>query len=262
MVDKKYIELINKKIDGLINQVEKAKLQQYIIENPEAHKLYNEMIRTAGLLDNIDEVEPSINLKKQIFNSIDTNLYKNETKKSGRKSVISILFPYPKHRLAFAFATGIAVGLLIYSTILINFHQQQQINITDLYGTIGINEKVAYEILEIIPVESSEIKGDIKVNRAENIILFEIDLSSAKKFEFLVEFKSDQLIFNNFIPLISNEYLIDNGENYVRTVCSGDNKFAVTFHSLTDEFTNVNVKLIYSGNLLIDKEISFFKNDK
>ncbi|MCK5591463.1 MAG: hypothetical protein KAI72_05865, partial [Candidatus Pacebacteria bacterium] len=82
------------------------------------------------------------------------------------------------------------------------------------------------------------------------------------EFEFLVEFKSDQLIFNNFIPLISNEYLIDKGENYVRTVCSGDNKFAVTFHSLTDEFTNVNVKLIYSGNLLIDKEISFFKNDK
>lgn len=262
MVAKKYIELINKEIDGLINRVEKAELQQYIIENPEAHKLYNEMIRTAGLLDNIDEVEPSINLKKRISNSIDTNLYKDKTKRSERKSVISILFPYPKHRLAFAFALGIALGLLIYSTILINFHQQQQINITDLYGTIGINEKVAYENLEIIPVESSEIKGDIKVNRAENIMLFEIDLSSAKKFEFLVEFKSDQLIFNNFIPLNSNEYLIDNGENYVRTVCSGDNKFAVTFHSLTDEFTNVNVKLIYSGNLLIDKEISFFKKNK
>jgi len=141
-------------------------------------------------------------------------------------------------------------------------HQQQQINITDLYGTIGVNEKADYENLEIIPVESSEIKGTIKVNRAENIILFEIDLRTSKEFEFLIEYKSDQLIFNNFIPLISNEYLIDNGENYVRTVCSGDNKFAVTFHSLTDEFTNVNVKLIYSGNLLINKEISFFKKNK
>ena len=262
MVDKKYIELINKEIDGLINQVEKAKLQQYIIENPEAHKLYNEMIRTAGLLDNIDEVEPSINLKKQIFNSIDANHYKVKTKQSFLKSLIASLFPFPKHRLAFAFALGIAVGLLIYSTILIDFQQQQPINITDLYGTIGVNEKVAFENLEIIPVKSSEIKGTIKVNRAKNIILFEIDLRTSKEFEFLIEYKSDQLIFNNFIPLISNEYLIDNGDNYIRTVCSGDNKFAVTFHSLTDEFTNVNVKLIFSGNLLIDKEISFFKNDK
>ena len=262
MTDKKYIELINKEIDGLINQEEKAELRQYIIENPEAHKLYDEMIHTAGLLDNIDEVEPSLNLKKQIFNSIDTNLYKAKTKRSFLNSLITNLFPYPKHRLAFAFAMGITVGLLIYSTILIDFHQKQQINITDLYGTIGVNEKVTYENLEIIPIESSEIKGDIKVNRAANIILFEIDLSSAKEFEFLVEFKSDQLIFINFIPLISNEYLIDNGENYVRTLCSGDNKFAVTFHSLTDEFTNVNVKLIFSGNLLIDKEISFFKKNK
>ncbi len=32
MVDKKYIELINKEIDGLINQAEKVKLQQYIVE--------------------------------------------------------------------------------------------------------------------------------------------------------------------------------------------------------------------------------------
>ncbi len=220
------------------------------------------MIRTAGLLNNIDEVEPSINLKKQIFNSIDTNLYKDETKKSERKSVISILFPSPKYRLAFAFATGIAAGLLIYSTLLVNFHQQQQINITDLYGTIGVNEKVAYENLEIIPVESSEIMGDIKVNRAENIILFEIDLRTSDDFEFLIEYKPDQLSFNNFIPLISNKYLIDNGENYVRTLCSGDNKFAVTFNSFTDNLKNVNVKLIFSGNLLIDKEISFFKKNK
>ncbi len=262
MVDKKYIELINKKIDGLINQVEKTELQQYIIENPEAHKLYNEMIRTAGLLDNIDEVEPSLNLKKQIFNSLDATLYRDKTKKPKRKSLISILFPYPKYRLAFAFALGIAVGLLIYSTILFDSHQQQPINITDLYGTIGVNEKVDFENLEIIPVETSEIKGTIKVNRAEKIIFIETDLRTSKEFELLIEYKSDQIIFNNFIPLISSEYLIDNGENYVRTVGSGENKFAVTFYLLTDEFTNVDVKLRFSGNLLIDKEISFFKKNK
>ena len=46
MNKKKYIDLVNKEVDGIINEKERNQLHQYLEENPGAKNLYLEIIRT------------------------------------------------------------------------------------------------------------------------------------------------------------------------------------------------------------------------
>ena len=71
MIDQKYIELINHEIDGVITPKQKSMLDNYLKKNPQAEKLYQELIATSKIIDQIPAIEPSENLKKRIMNSID-----------------------------------------------------------------------------------------------------------------------------------------------------------------------------------------------
>jgi hypothetical protein len=260
MIDEKYIELINKEIDGLNTQEESADLHRYLKENPDAYQFCDEMVQTAQLLNEVDEIDPSANLKKNILNSIDPKLYRTKIKESISKSSIFDIFLKPKPRLAYVFTLGLVAGLLIYSIFFTNLHQQTM-DEDDLYGTIGINENVNVNKLQSIPIESSELNGLINLNRIENVFFFEVVLVSSNEYELLFEFEPQMIDFHTFTPLDNKKYTIDNSDNHFQVSCSGQNKFSVFFRSFSENGVNINIKLTLSGKMLLSKEVSLTKNN-
>ena len=254
MLDKKYIDLINKEIDGFITQDEKDDLLNHLKENEEAQQYYSEMIRTDDLLSNVKNIYPSPNLKKRVLNSLDTELYKNVKKESFIKSIIPNKLFQPKLRLAFTFALGVVAGLLLYSAFFTNIYQQEPINATDLYGTIGISKNV----VENINVELLEINGSISLNRINNLFLLENNFNSVDEFLVKYQFNPKQVTFFNFSPLDSEPYSIKKGNKFFQTFCSGDNNFKINFKLLSQEGSYITVKLLQSGKLLFEKEIRLF----
>ena len=110
-VDKKYIELINKEIDQVTTPDEKAELQKYLQANKSAMDYYNDLQLTNDYLDRLPDHEPSENLKKQIINSINFNKYSPNQKKHY---AWDFLFS-PKLRIAYTFALGLIIGIIIYA---------------------------------------------------------------------------------------------------------------------------------------------------
>ena len=81
MNEEKFIDLINKEIDGIISAQEKKGLMEYLEKNPEAKQKYQDLVDSTKYLDKLDEVEPPEELKSRIMNSIDFNRYTAKKKK-------------------------------------------------------------------------------------------------------------------------------------------------------------------------------------
>jgi hypothetical protein len=252
MIDEKYLELVNKEIDGEITPKEKERLEKYIEENPELKQLYIDMIKTSDLLDEVEEMEPSINLKKSIINSLDPNLHKKAEKESVVNRILNIFLPHPKYRVAFAFVLGLFVGFLVLNTF---FYKQQTLEISDLYGTIGLNENSNYENLENFPVQSPDINGAINIKRKDDVLFLEMALKSHKEYDLLVRFNPENLYFIEFIPHSKNEFVISNQDNYLQTTCLGDNKFIFSFLLLNKELSDLHIELLSEGSKIFEKNV-------
>ena len=73
MIDDKYIDLIDKEIDGGITPEERGVFHAYLAQNAEVRNLYEEQFHTSVLLNKVTQVKPPVDLVDRILKSIDVN---------------------------------------------------------------------------------------------------------------------------------------------------------------------------------------------
>jgi len=256
MIDNKYIELMNKEIDGEITKAEQEKLNRYLSANPEAQNFYDELRQTSDLLGTIPRVEPSPNIKKYVMNSIDLTRYSTSKNPSKFRSLVLSLFAKPSPKLAYAFALGIVVGILMYLVVLENVISKRGIDVTDFYGTIGISEKTGFKTLKAIPIALPEINGTIAIKRLENIFVIETDLNALQETEIQLEYDESYLQFSHFNSGSRSKLSFDFGENYIRTSCLGDVQYGLFFTEVIADGKPIIIKLFVAGELRHTQNIS------
>jgi len=256
MIDRKYIELMNKEIDGVITNTEQERLYSYLSANSEAQKLYNELRQTSELLSKIPRVEPSPNIKKYVMNSIDLNRYSKATKPGKLKSLVSNLLVKPLPKLAYAFALGILVGILVYSALLENVISKRGTDVTDFYGTVGINEQAGFTIIQNIPITLPEIKGFVSVKRLENIVVFETEVRTLKEMEIQFEYDESHLKFSHFSSSSQAKIFFDVSENYIRASFCGDIQYSLFFAEIAGDSKPIILKIFVAGELVYTQNIS------
>jgi hypothetical protein len=256
MIDKKNIELINKDIDGEITTIEQQRLHSFLNANPEAQKFHDKLRQISELLNKIPKVEPSPNIKKYVMNSIDLTRYSTAKKRIRFRSIFSSLFFKPIPKLAYTFALGILVGILVYSVLLENVISKRGMDVTDFYGTVGINEQAGFTTIQNIPIALPEIKGTISVKRLENIVVFETDMHSLKEMEIQFEYDNLHLQFSHFNSGSQAKMSFDFGENYIRTSCTGAIQYSLFFNELAAAGNSVILKLFVAGEVCYMQSIS------
>ena len=254
MIDRKYIELMNKEIDGVITNTEQERLYSYLSANSEAQKLYNELRQTSELLSKIPRVEPSPNIKKYVMNSIDLNRYSKATKPGKLKSLVSNLLVKPLPKLAYAFALGILVGILVYSTLLENVISKRGVDVTNFFGTIGIDEKAGFKTIQNTPIALHEINGTITIKQNQNIIVIETDLSSQQEIEIEFNYDESHLRFSHFNSGSRTKLSFDAGENFVQSLSAGDIQFILFFTEIAADGKPIGLKISVMG------EVHFIQN--
>ena len=255
MIDEKYIELINKEIDGEITSIEQERLNRYYSVNPEARKFHDELRQTSELLSEIPMVEPSPNIKKYVMNSIDLNRYSKATKPGKLESVISNLLVKPSPKLAYAFALGILVGILVYSALFENMISKRGMNVTDFYGTIRIDEQSGFRTVKEIPITLPEINGVISVQRLANIVVLEIDVRTLKEMEIQFEYDASHLKFSHFSSGSQSKISFVFRESYVQASFCGDIQFILFFTKIAAEDRTIRLKLFLAGDLCYTQNI-------
>lgn len=242
MIDEKYIDLIHKEIDGIIRPDEQRMLKAYLNENPEAQTLYRELQQTVQMLNKVEEIEPSVNLKERIMNSIDSN--KGEARRPQKASVsfMSRWFVKP----VYAFALGMIAGLLIYGLVVENMIQKKSPDTNGLYGTIGINEKMSGKKAQKVSVLLPEIKGTISMRQAENAVRLEANLTTPYECDIILEYDPSQIRFDG-MPMQGRYAVLENSDQFVRIKSSGQIQYNIYFTRLSQNPAPVNVKLFVSG---------------
>ena len=245
-IDKKYVELINKKIDHIITPEEKKKLDDFLSGNKAAQDYYNGLHKTNDYLSQLPDQEPHENLKKQIMNSIDFNRYSPKIK---RRNSWSLLF-VPKFKLAYTFAAGLVLGIILYA-ILVN--NSNTININDVYGTIGINSN-ASTIAEL-PLKFSDISGKIDLKAVEHNFWFNLDLNSTNKFDIVISYPGN-VKFENIRLGLAKNIEVSKGQSFIKTTNSGPQKYSLLFSRHSLEPTSIKIKILQSGNILYEHNLS------
>ena len=249
MTDEKYLDLLNREIDGVNSQKDSSKLKEYLVKNPEAQELYNELVTVSDVLKKVRVIEPSPNLRKNILNAIPSSKYAVKEKESSLKSLMSALFFRYKMQYAYAFVAGLMVGVVVYSFFATDKHPPS--DLTTLYGTMLSPEtSEGFQIADVVEIDLDEIAGTVTMKYSKGVVLAEVDLESQKETEIVLEFDENDIRFHSFGQLNSakNEITVD--KNSVGLTNTGENTYVIFFEDKTQSITPMTVKILSSGTLL------------
>lgn len=248
MVDSKTEDLINRDIDGVLSAQEVTRLKEVLSIDPEAQSYYNDMENLCQMLQQVEEVDPGPNLKKNILNSIPVRKYQNEEYRE-RRPLFSAWNSRLNYRLTFAFALGLIVGIFTYSF----FTDLPLINNSNLVGTILLSDSDAkFKPADQAKISLQEVNGTVSSQYAENIILLRIDLTTASEIEVVVEFDGSDLRFAGFKPQRYSAGQINVSSNELRLINNGRHDYVLFFEDKTPAVSSFNLKLL-SDKLLYEK---------
>jgi hypothetical protein len=205
--------------------------------------LYQEIIQTADLANRIDDIDPPLNLKKNILNSIDSNRYHTNDAVGRERSSPLDWFTSKNSRVVLAFAAGLIVGLVLYSVFIIDSGQNQQLDNLNFYGTIGIPENVESKMLDQISLESPGLSGSIMLFKYHTIVWFEINLTNSAQYDLTLSFDQSILKFTDLKPLDYTQTMIDNGQNHLKITIYEPSRFLLLFTQLAPVNTLLELKI-------------------
>jgi len=259
MIDKKYIELIEKEIDGTITSEEKAVLRKWMEKEPEAEKCYQEQIQVSRLLHQIPTVEPPPGLKKRIINSVSFKGDAVKIRKPAFRPSIFKKFSKYTPRLAFAFGAGLLVGIILH---MVFFTDTYDMSSRDFIGTIGMHEKGRFEKLDQIHIDLPDVKGELTLNKFNNLLGFEINLHSKSEFDLFLGFNSTHIQFHGFKPYNQTKIVLENERDHIRSINSGAVRYVVFLSRESRAATQIDVKILQMGNVQYHKEMRLVITDQ
>jgi hypothetical protein len=250
MIEKKYIELMNKKIDRIITDDEVVELNHYLSANENAKKYFNELHLTNEYLNQISDPEPSENLKKQITNSIDFSKYSSPWEK---KSIWNIFY-FPKAKFAYTFAAGLIAGIIIIS---IFYNSPNNFDNKDVYGTIGI-ENTDTNLIKEIPVKLSNVSGKIQLRRLKDNFWFDVNLDSSQKIDFTITYPNN-IEFKSINPGKDNNIEFSKRENFIKATNTGVQQYKLMFSQNGIASSLILIQIMQSGNIIFEDKVSLNK---
>ena len=194
MMDEKIKELINRDLDGLLSDEERRRLEEYLQNNEEARRYFEQMQKMNDWLNQVPPVEAPSSLKAKIMNQLDTRRY---APKSGRTkfylgSVFGKWFKGITVRPAYAFAFGVVLSGLIFLIILwqtTNFQQYENLPVT---GTMKVETQT-------IPIALPAVTGKLEFISAA-LSKLNVILKPQKKITLTIEYDPKTLMLKAIEP--------------------------------------------------------------
>lgn len=117
MIDERYVELINKELDGFNTESESEELQRFLSENDEALQYYDELLRTASALKRVELAEPPSFLKTHILNSVNSLPVPVRPGFGWMNAMMDLFRRRPSVRYGVVFASGLCLGMLLFTIV-------------------------------------------------------------------------------------------------------------------------------------------------
>lgn len=250
MIDAKYLEFINKEIDGKLSPRERKELQSYLANNCEARELSDDLKRMARTLSQVPDVQPSPNLKKYIMNSIPVNKYRPKAKRSPLQNVLSSV------RLNFKYVSIFAVGLLV-GVLLSVFAKMDTVNTSDVTGTLLLKDREPdVSSVSKYTIAATEASGMIELKSAGDLVLVDVRLQSEQTVMLQVQFNANDLTLMEFRRGNDGELNANFSENSLQLSNLGVQNYSLVFKNKTARKSSLNFLLSSAGKNILEKRVT------
>ena len=249
MIPQKFIELINKEIDGLDSRAESRKLKGYLAKHAEAKRMYEDLAKTADALRRIEDVEPPAYLRQHILNSLGKNRSEEVRGQGLWTRLLDALGERSLPKYALVFASGFAIGVIL---LLIVVPRDLGVRDTsELTGTMAlVPELSVFQPADSAVFRAPEASGVVKTYYGSNFIIAEVRLQSDKPVTTQIGFRPESMTFSGYKRLQGEEGSLDVGQNTVALTQSGANRCFVTFLSEGESGGPLEIKVLGGGRTL------------
>jgi hypothetical protein len=260
MIDNRYLELMNKEIDGQNSSAESAELRGYLESNTEARTYYAELCGVVEVFGEAGEVQPPGNMEQRILSSINERRALEDVRRE-KTSRLSNIFS-PRKKLGFAFAAGIAVGLVVLLVIYRALPESSSLRMKDLYGTLAERE-TARSVVSAEPADFSlpEVSGTASVKYLDGAFVAALELTSAREIEIAISVPEEGVL-ENFNSRQCAPSAVHSAGGNITLRTTGRCDFTVTFRDSRNAHPPVNVRIFADGTSIFEKTIGSGLNIK
>ena len=195
MIEERYVELINKELDGLNTESESQELEKYLSENVEALTYYEDLLRTASALKHAEEIQPPSYLKTHILNSIKFDQPLNASRFAWIDGVMEVFRQRPFPKYALVFAAGLCVGILIF-IFGTPSHQEEGPEVSKLTGSMILLSDLSHlQKIDSVSVKREGLQGTFKTFKSEGKILVDFSVTSPEDIRLELSADQEELTF-------------------------------------------------------------------
>lgn len=195
----KFEDALNREIDGETTSEESAELRRHLAQSPEAQSYFEDLEGLCRMLRAVKEIEPPVGFKEGIVQLVHsragnpTREAARETRKVPGESWLGAVRGALGRRLRFqggyAFAAGIAAGVLLFVVFTDSFTSIFRLDESSLPGTmLPIEQSREFETVDTSELRSEDIQATVETRRDQDLLLTEIQVHSRQPVQIWVEF--------------------------------------------------------------------------
>jgi hypothetical protein len=182
MIEERYIELMNKELDGANTPDESAALRSFLASSEEARRVYDELRGLAGMFAAAGEITPPRDMKRTIMAAIAGREAFRGARRAERRRFLDALTP--RKKVAYSFAGGVAFGLVALIILLGVMPRDGGPDRKDLYGTLA-GRRSAEDVVasESVSIETADVSGRVTAQYRDNSLAIALDLDAPHEIE-------------------------------------------------------------------------------
>ncbi|NIR50163.1 hypothetical protein GWO43_16800 [candidate division KSB1 bacterium] len=244
MIDQKYLELINKDVDGNISSSEKSKLEAYLVDNPKARKIHRELIQLSKMLNQMEDVPPNPNLKKGVLNSIQVNKYAKKKTRSTFGSRLRSPNWRLNYNLAVSFAAGLVLGLLVFAILNQSLNKLRSFNDPELIGSIVLKDVASkLEPVDRVQIKENGVSATFETLVAQDVVLLEASVTTPPNTDMALEFEDADLHFRSFSQSKDAHTNLELLKNRLELRNTGQNEYLFVFDDRSSDISSLTVEI-------------------
>jgi hypothetical protein len=249
MVNDKYMELMNRSIDGLLSSDEQAELENYLKAHPEARQQYENLKRVSEVLKKTPGVKPPLDMKQNIMDNIRSREESIGEKRGFFEIIVNTFRNRLSWRYSYAFSAGILFGIVVMAVSMSITEAPTPLDPSQVSGTLMPAELPKDgSVLDSKEFSIGAVSGTLSIRQSGNLVILETDIDSEEETSIRVFFDSADL---SFAGIWQPEYFrgsFDRKESHLDLLHQGKGKYYLLFINRLAAVSKLTFE-IKSGNL-------------
>jgi hypothetical protein len=252
-MDERILELMNGEIDGTNSHDESRELRERLERDPEARQHFEELKSVGLALSEAGELSPPAWVKREVMREIEAGRsasHAPSTAAGVMERVRRALGPSPRLRPAFAFAGGVAVGLVLFAVLSATLPGMLPGDAGRIYGTIGgrcyVEESVSFDV----PGGS----GQARVRYCAETVTVGLSLSTESEVVVVLSY-DDEVDYDGFKAFQPGDHALRVSGNRAELTHSGTRDYDLYFTDYTESHLPMRLRVMEEGRSVYESSV-------